>query len=155
MAFTTPPEEITGGAVGPVPVRRRMRSDAGRYTAPSGPKIPERASNPPADWAGPSPEKQHCVPNEVNPPIKSAARSGLRSGPGFTGVAVIGVVAGSRWLWNSLKVHDPRNFPWANVMAGSSDGHTFYVRGGYVPRRPPGVDYRRPLAGNTSSTAEI
>jgi len=41
----------------------------------------------------------------------------------------------------------------ANVMAGSADGHTFYMRGGYVPRRPPGVDYTRPMPGNTSSTA--
>jgi acyl-homoserine lactone acylase PvdQ len=41
----------------------------------------------------------------------------------------------------------------ANVMAGSSDGHTFYVRGGYVPRRAPGIDWARPLPGNTSATA--
>jgi acyl-homoserine lactone acylase PvdQ len=41
----------------------------------------------------------------------------------------------------------------ANVMAGSADGHTFYVRGGYVPRRPAGVDPSLPLDGNTSATA--
>jgi acyl-homoserine lactone acylase PvdQ len=41
----------------------------------------------------------------------------------------------------------------ANVMAGSADGHSFYVRGGYVPRRPGGVDYTRPLDGNSSATA--
>ncbi|MFN0178018.1 MAG: penicillin acylase family protein [Gemmatimonadales bacterium] len=41
----------------------------------------------------------------------------------------------------------------ANVMAGSADGHSFYVRGGYVPRRPPGVDYTQPMPGNSSATA--
>ena len=41
----------------------------------------------------------------------------------------------------------------ANVMAGSADGHSFYVRGGYVPRRPDGVDYTQPMPGNSSATA--
>ncbi len=41
----------------------------------------------------------------------------------------------------------------ANVMAGSADGHSFYARGGYVPRRPPAIDVSRPLPGNTSATA--
>jgi acyl-homoserine lactone acylase PvdQ len=41
----------------------------------------------------------------------------------------------------------------ANVMAGSSDGHSFYLRGGYVPKRPAGLDWSRPLPGNTSSTS--
>ena len=40
----------------------------------------------------------------------------------------------------------------ANVMAGSSDGHAFYVRGGYVPKRAPGVQWALPLPGNTSAT---
>jgi acyl-homoserine-lactone acylase len=41
-----------------------------------------------------------------------------------------------------------------NVMAGSSDGHTLYVRAGRVPIRAPGYgDSRNPIPGNTSASA--
>ena len=40
-----------------------------------------------------------------------------------------------------------------NVMAGSSDGHSLYVRAGRVPIRAPGFDSRSPLPGNTSASA--
>lgn len=40
-----------------------------------------------------------------------------------------------------------------NVMAGDADGATFYVRAGRTPRRPPGVNWRRALDGNTAKTA--
>ena len=40
-----------------------------------------------------------------------------------------------------------------NIMAGSSDGHTLYVRAGRVPIRPVGYDWRKPVPGNTSATA--
>jgi acyl-homoserine-lactone acylase len=40
-----------------------------------------------------------------------------------------------------------------NVMVGDAEGGTFYVRAGRTPRRPPGLDWRKALDGNTSSTA--
>lgn len=40
-----------------------------------------------------------------------------------------------------------------NVMVGDADGGTFYVRAGRTPRRPPGLDWRKALDGNTSRTA--
>lgn len=40
-----------------------------------------------------------------------------------------------------------------NVMAGSSDGHSLYVRAGRVPIRPDGYNWRAPVPGNTSATA--
>lgn len=41
-----------------------------------------------------------------------------------------------------------------NVMAGSSDGHTLYVRAGRVPIRAPGYgDSRHPIPGNSSASA--
>jgi acyl-homoserine-lactone acylase len=41
-----------------------------------------------------------------------------------------------------------------NVMAGSSDGHTLYVRAGRVPIRAPGYgDSRNPIPGNSSASA--
>jgi acyl-homoserine lactone acylase PvdQ len=40
-----------------------------------------------------------------------------------------------------------------NVMAGDADGGSFYLRAGRTPRRPPGVNWRRALDGNTSKTA--
>ena len=40
-----------------------------------------------------------------------------------------------------------------NVMAGSADGHSLYVRAGRVPIRPDGYNWRAPVPGNTSATA--
>jgi acyl-homoserine-lactone acylase len=40
-----------------------------------------------------------------------------------------------------------------NIMAGSSDGHSLYVRAGRVPIRPLGYDWRKSVPGNTSATA--
>ncbi|MGA3156651.1 MAG: penicillin acylase family protein [Steroidobacteraceae bacterium] len=40
-----------------------------------------------------------------------------------------------------------------NVMAGSADGHSLYVRAGRVPIRPAGYNWRMPVPGNTSATA--
>ncbi|HEX9138238.1 MAG TPA: penicillin acylase family protein [Steroidobacteraceae bacterium] len=40
-----------------------------------------------------------------------------------------------------------------NVMAGSADGHSLYVRAGRVPIRPAGYNWRVPVPGNTSATA--
>jgi acyl-homoserine-lactone acylase len=40
-----------------------------------------------------------------------------------------------------------------NIMAGSSEGHSLYVRAGRVPIRPVGYDWRKPVPGNTSATA--
>lgn len=40
-----------------------------------------------------------------------------------------------------------------NVMVGDAAGATFYVRAGRTPRRPPGVNWRRALDGNTARTA--
>ncbi len=40
-----------------------------------------------------------------------------------------------------------------NVMVGDADGASFYLRAGRTPRRPPGVNWRRALDGNTSKTA--
>jgi hypothetical protein len=39
-----------------------------------------------------------------------------------------------------------------NVMVATVDGDIFYVRTGRVPKRAPGFDYKKPLAGNTSKT---
>ncbi len=40
-----------------------------------------------------------------------------------------------------------------NVMVGDVAGGSFYLRAGRTPRRPPGVNWRRALDGNTSKTA--
>jgi acyl-homoserine-lactone acylase len=40
-----------------------------------------------------------------------------------------------------------------NVMAGTADGHSLYVRAGRVPMRPVGYDWRAPVPGNTSATS--
>jgi acyl-homoserine-lactone acylase len=40
-----------------------------------------------------------------------------------------------------------------NVMAGSSEGHSMYVRAGRVPIRAPGSNSRLPMPGNTSASA--
>ena len=40
-----------------------------------------------------------------------------------------------------------------NIMAGSADGHSLYVRAGRVPITPEGYDWRAPVPGNTSATA--
>jgi acyl-homoserine lactone acylase PvdQ len=40
-----------------------------------------------------------------------------------------------------------------NVMVGDADGNSFYVRAGRTPRRPPGVEWRKALDGNSSKTA--
>jgi acyl-homoserine lactone acylase PvdQ len=40
-----------------------------------------------------------------------------------------------------------------NVMAGDAEGNSFFVRAGRTPRRPPGVEWRKALDGNTSRTA--
>ncbi len=40
-----------------------------------------------------------------------------------------------------------------NVMVGDADGGSFYLRAGRTPRRPPGVNWRRALDGNTAKTA--
>lgn len=40
-----------------------------------------------------------------------------------------------------------------NVMVGDRLGHSWYVRAGKTPRRPPGYDWNRPVSGNTSATA--
>jgi acyl-homoserine lactone acylase PvdQ len=37
-----------------------------------------------------------------------------------------------------------------NIMIGTVDGDIYYVRVGRVPKRPPGVDWKRALPGNTS-----
>jgi acyl-homoserine lactone acylase PvdQ len=39
-----------------------------------------------------------------------------------------------------------------NIMVGTVQGDTFYIRNGRVPIRPKGVDPGRPIAGNTSAT---
>jgi len=40
-----------------------------------------------------------------------------------------------------------------NLMYGDAEGGAFYVRAGRTPQRPAGVDWTRPVAGNTSATA--
>jgi len=40
-----------------------------------------------------------------------------------------------------------------NLMAGSADGHTLYVRIGRVPIRPAGYNFRQAVPGNSSATA--
>jgi acyl-homoserine lactone acylase PvdQ len=40
-----------------------------------------------------------------------------------------------------------------NLMAGSADGNTLYVRAGRIPIRPSGFDWSRPVPGNTSASA--
>ena len=41
----------------------------------------------------------------------------------------------------------------ANLLIGGADGTFMYIRPGRIPVRPPGVDARHTLDGNTSSTA--
>jgi acyl-homoserine-lactone acylase len=41
----------------------------------------------------------------------------------------------------------------ANLIIGGGDGTIMYIRPGRIPIRPPGVDVRRTLDGNTSATA--
>ncbi len=40
-----------------------------------------------------------------------------------------------------------------NVMVGDVEGGSYYLRAGRTPRRPPGVNWRRALDGNTAKTA--
>ena len=40
-----------------------------------------------------------------------------------------------------------------NLMFGTRDGETLYVRAGRTPRRPGGFDYSRPVPGNSSESA--
>jgi acyl-homoserine-lactone acylase len=75
-----------------------------------------------------------------------ADRIGLGAGEGYR----IATAKSRRDLESALAQRDM--YP-ANLVLGGADGTIMYIRAGRIPIRPPGVDVRYVLDGNTSATA--